>query len=329
MSFTKSSLFAFVLAVSAVAQTPPCIGLNDASTTASTAVSFVSTNGSSNRRAWRYTPTSTVTVAAGTLYTNTLATAATSFHMSLEIWSDDPATSKPLQRLVGTTWSLKNPVIGQRWQGGNFDNTVDMIAGTTYWLCWIEPGGSTVAQQSTATATFTTNAATSSTAAGSTWTVSTSLSAPKVRLYCNKLEGVTLLNIGDGCAGSNGSVGTLFAQSETQLGNTNFTLEGFGFVPNAPAILVLGFTSGFQPINIGSPGCNLYSDLAFIVEGATTGTGDWRSPSYAGHVKYQLPIPLDPALTGLYVTAQLGVVDVALTTGVPVVMSNGISLLIW
>lgn len=329
MNFRALVAVACLVVPSISAQTPPCIGLNDATNTASTAVSFVSTNGSSNRRAWRYTPSTTVTVASGTLYTNTVATASTSYHMSLEIWSDDPTTSKPLQRLVGTTWSLKNPVIGQRWQGGNFDNTVTMNAGTTYWICWIEPGGSTVAQQSTATATFTTNAATSTTLAGAAWTVATTLSAPKVRLYCNKLEGVTLLNIGDGCAGSNGSVGTLFAQTETQNGNTNFTLEGFGFVPNAPAILVIGFTSAFSPINIGTPGCNLYSDFAFIIEGATTGTGDWRSPTYAGHVKYQIPIPLDPALVGLYVTAQLGVIDTALTTGVPVVMSNGISLLIW
>ena len=328
MTSLKTLFTGVVLSATAMAQTLPCVALNDTTTSSLTAVSFVNLNGSSNRRAWRYTPPSTVTVSAGTLYTTPSPTSTQANFMSLEIWSDDPVTGKPLARLVGTTWSLKNPPTGARWQGGNFDNTLTMTAGTTHWLCWIEPGGSFIAQQSTATATFTTNAATSTTAVGSIWAVSASLSAPKVRLYCNKLEGVTLLNIGDGCAGSLNTVGTLFAQTETQLGNTNFTLEGFGFVPNAPAILAIGFTPNFPAINIGTPGCNLYTDLGVIVEGFNTGVGDWRSTTFAGHVKYHIPLPLDPLLQGLYVTAQLAVIDVALP-GVPLSMSNAVGLMIY
>lgn len=317
-----------LLAGASFAQTPPCVGLNDATNVAVTGISSTNLSAVSNRRAYRYTPSATYSVAAGTVYTTPSAANTQAHFMSLEVWSDDAVTGKPLARLIGTTWGLKNPATGTRWQGGNFDNTATLTAGVPYWIVWIEPGGSVLAQEPTGTAAFLTTMATSTTAAGALWTVSTTPVAPKARLYCNKLEGVALVNIGDGCAGSLNTVGTLFAQTEAQIGNLNFTLEGFGFVPNAPAILALGFTPNFPAINIGTPGCNLYTDLAFIIEGLSTGVGHWRQATFAGHVKYNLGIPADPGLIGYYVTAQLAVVDLAIPV-VPLSMSNAIGLMIY
>jgi hypothetical protein len=80
------------------------------------------------------------------------------------------------------------------------------------------------------------------------------------------------------------------------------------------------------------PGCSLQTD-ALVTSLGTTGTGDVRasagSPGASGHVSFLLPIPPNPGLAGLYVGAQVGVLDPAFAAPLPYVTSNALRIVVF
>jgi ELWxxDGT repeat protein len=101
---------------------------------------------------------------------------------------------------------------------------------------------------------------------------------------------------GQGCPGTGGLVPQIAADDAPRLGATiDFKLSSA--LPNAIAVLALGLT-GFE-IPIGG-GCSALND-ALVVTGVLTGP--------AGAVQLPLPLPASPAVVGLSVFAQYGVLD--------------------
>ncbi len=308
-------LSAALLVVSAAAQTPPCASLNDGNNVVSGALSSFGFGGP-NRRAWQFTPATALGIASARIFTGNTTVSSQLNFMTLEIWSDSGA-NLPGTRIAGGTWAISVPR-GNAWQGCDFDQPISMSAGVPYWIVWIDPGFSTIPVGNGGTTLPTAN--------GSPFTT-LAPSALKFRLYCTALDDANVAVLGSGCAAASGNYGSTFTNWTPNLGNSNFTLEGSGFPSGAAAILVVGVTPGFPslPIPGAGAGCNLESDILFYLEG-TTGIGNVRATTALGHVKFAIPIPNDPGLLGLIVTAQLAAVDLASPNPLPVVVGNGLSL---
>ena len=121
----------------------------------------------------------------------------------------------------------------------------------------------------------------------------------------------------------------MFSNEEPLVGNLAFALEGTGFRSGAGAVLLLGVNPTFASVPLpGFPaGCMLHTDVVISVVG-TTGSGTVGGASAAGHTLFPLGLPANPALSGAIFRAQIGVVDIGATATIPVVMSNGMVVLV-
>lgn len=120
---------------------------------------------------------------------------------------------------------------------------------------------------------------------------------------------------GQGCAGTGGLVPQIAADDAPRLGATvDFKLSSA--LPNAIAVLPLGLT-GFE-IPIGG-GCSALND-AVVVTGVLTGP--------AGAVQLPLPLPASPAVVGLSVFAQYGVLDPNGAFAATLALSSGLQALV-
>ncbi|MHC4897327.1 MAG: hypothetical protein ACYTGW_09500 [Planctomycetota bacterium] len=321
MKLTTSLVLTTVLcAVALDAQTQPCFGMNDTNTNVSNAVTAASLSGP-GYWAYQFTPASVLVVRGGRVYTGNKFSDA---FMSLEIWSHDTTTKLPKARLVGGTWKNAKPTaIG--WYGTNFDKLQILTKGTTYWLVWVEPGFSTPPIEPNGT-TMVSTAIRYGTGA---FTSRTGQAALKCRLYCSLIDvqGVTVN--GNPCASRAGKLGSTFCQVVPSVGNASFRIEGTGLPSTARAYLALGLNKAWSSVSLSpiAPGCFQHTDfVAFVVH--QTGTGDVRSAAALGHVNYVAPIPNNSALKGIYVGAQIGVVDAASTNLLPMVFTNGLKIVI-
>ena len=120
---------------------------------------------------------------------------------------------------------------------------------------------------------------------------------------------------GQGCAGTGGLVPQIAADDAPRLGATvDFKLSSA--LPNAIAVLALGLT-GFE-IPIGG-GCSALND-AVVVTGVLTGP--------AGAVQLPLPLPASPAVVGLSVFAQYGVLDPNGAFAATLALTSGLQALV-
>lgn len=328
----RPSLLAVVLALPlaahATAQAAPCFAANDAN--ALVTGSLTAATGQPNVRAFRVT----LPAPGNGFRSIQIFTGNTSFpagFMKLELWRNDPATNLPSTRHMGGTWRI-DPSLGAAWQGTNLD--LDLVPFPfSYWIVWTEPGQSIEPVEPGGT-TFPT-----AQLVGGTWVLLPQPQALKVRLFCQWLEqpGVAVPAAcpdplrGCACPTLTGTWGTLFTNQPALLGNTAFAFEGTGFPAGALALLGLdltdtpGFLSGLPT------GCSAYPGNPTLVL-ANTGTGDvlanWATTGAAGHVTFPMPIPADPALSGLVARAQLAVHDPGLAAPLPFSLSNGLRIVI-
>lgn len=319
-----AALAALAAAVCASAQTLPCEARNDTTTTTSGAITAAGFTGPGTL-AWQFTPSAPIAVQSAQLFTgNALATPG---FMTLELWSDDPATGLPAARLAGGTWRIW-PTLASAWQGTNLDAVTVLLPATQYWLVWIEPGFSLIPTEPGGT--FGPTARRS----GTTWTLQATQHSPKFRLFCNPLDALGLVPAGAPCAQTSGALGTLFANQPPRVGNADFAVEGTGFAAGVPALLVLGVDPTFASTPVtGLPfGCLQHTDVLATVFGAT-GTGNQRANAItvgaAGHVTFALPIPANPAFAGFFLGSQLAVLDAGAPAFLPFATSNALRVTVF
>ena len=318
------------LALSAVlpAQGAPCAAGNDANNVVTGNLSSVS--GVPNVRAFlvNLPPTGfgyrSIQICTGN-------TAFPAGFMKLELWNSDPVTNLPRSRAAGGTWRIDSS-LGVTWQGTNLD--LDIVPFGSMWIVWTEPGLSTEPIEPGGT-TFTT-----AQLIGSNWILLPQPQALKFRLFCQWLEqpnvtvpvsGCPIQLRGCACPTFTGFWGTLFTNQQPTVGNAAFALEGTGFPTAAPALLGLDLTNSPGSL-FGLPaGCVVYPGNGDIVLGGT-GSGDvlanWATTGAAGHTTFPLPIPPNPALSGLIARAQLAVYDARFSAPLPFSLSNGLRIVV-
>jgi hypothetical protein len=318
----RALAFASLLAPLA-AQTPPCLSNNDANNASSQNITLVPFTGP-NVYAYRITPASSTVLFGARLYT--ASSLSTSGYMTLEIWTENPATSLPGARIAGGTLQTSN-ALGTAWLGANFDGAAPLIAATNYWLVWREPGGSRLPYESGGVtlpfARFT----------GGNWVLQASQQPLKWRGFCAPLDDVGLAAVGQSCASSQGFFPASFANQAPTVGNANFQFEATGFLPGTIGLAVVGANPSWVPFPIpGAPaGCVLNVD-PMVVGTVSIGAGNQQaahSVGAAGHCWLDLPIPANPALVGFAIDAQFAGVDVAAAASLPFVFSSGLRATIY
>lgn len=300
------------------AQTAPCFATNDLSTSVSNAI-YSYSPAAPNTYGWQITPTSPVAVQAIEVYTGNNYTSQVGTHMTVEIWDENVGTGTPQARLAGGTWII-NPAIG--WQGANLDSVAVLQANTNYWVVFTEPGWSTPPIQPGGTTMASVRLS------GGSW-VGAGSSALKSRLYCGLLDRTNVVPFGSLCASSTGSIGTMFTNESPMVGNAAFRVEGSGFASGSVAFLVIGMIPLFPSVPIpGTASCFQNTDAMFTVVG-TTGTGNVRAPTAAGHTVFAIPLPNSMAYQGFYFAPQLAVLDPGSPAPIPFVTSNALQLTVY
>ncbi len=148
-----------------------------------------------------------------------------------------------------------------------------------------------------------------------------------VRLYVNAKA---VQAVGTGCADGNGNVGVLGAPLTPTVGQA-FRLEGFGLPPGQKCLLVFGVQQTFTPVSaasLGAPRCFLNTDFSPLqLPFATTGSNTSQNRAMAnGTFTLAAPIPNSSSLKGLFLRAQLLVVDPDSGNPLPVVFTNGLAM---
>jgi hypothetical protein len=320
----RTCLLALALgAAPLAAQTPPCLSNNDATNSSSASVTLVPFSGP-NVFAYRITPTTSTVLFGARLYT--ASTLLTSGYMTLELWSENPATGLPGGRLAGGTLQ-SSILLGARWIGVNFDGVAALNGGSNYWLVWREPGGSRLPYESGGVtlpfARFT----------GGNWVLQASQQPLKWRGFCTPLDDVGLLSFGQSCASSQGFFPASFANYAPAVGNANFQFEATGFLPGTIGLAILGANTSWAPFPIpGAPaGCVLNVDPMVV---ATVGIGAGNQQAAhavgaAGHCWIDLPIPANPGLVGFAIDAQFAGLDAGAAASLPFVFSNAVRATIY
>lgn len=304
-----------------LAQTPPCVSGNDASTIVSTAISSYGFAGP-NVLAYQFQPANSGVVFAGQLFTGNVT--LTPGFETLEIWDHDPVANAPGVRLGGGTWQIA-PALGVSWQGANFDAPVPVVQGTDYWLVWTDPGFSRMPYEPGGLALPMVRRS------GSSWLGGTP-QALKYRLFCGYLDSQAVTNLGYACAATSGTYGVAFTNELPTTGNADFKLEGTGLLAGTLAVLVVGWDPNWvsQPIPGAMPNCDQHTDVLASTFGVT-GTGTVRSNTTvgaAGHVTFPFGIPANPGLIGVFLSTQLAGYDPASTAAIPFMFSNAVRFVV-
>ena len=307
----------FAAAFPIAAQTSPCEALNDSSTYVVPAITGFPLSGM-NARAYELIPSQSHTARSIRIVTENTFFGR---FMALEIYDSDPGTGKPGNRLGRGVWKIDTNR-GVAWQGANLDKPVSLVQGTQYWIVWRDPGGSQLPHDAGGTQV-------PSLSLNPLGWASTGTEGFKFRLYCSLLDSANLIPVGNGCTNTLNREGTLFCNEEPLVGNLAFAFEGSGFANSAAAVLLLGVNPAFTSLPLpGFPaGCMLHTDVVVSVTGAT-GAGSISSSAAGGHVLFPLGIPNLAVVSGAIFRAQLGVLDVGAAATIPVVMSNGMVVLI-
>ncbi len=297
----------------ALAQTPPCIAVNDGPGNTPT---LATSTPAPKPLALQVTPAATTLVQAARIFTGNTSGAT----MALELWSHDAATNHPGTRLAGGHWTSSST---DGWQGCNFDASVQLTANTPYWLLWRDPGSSTMPTATSGTAVE---------ARGSVFGQWLFLPphVAMMRLYCTPLDDQNVTAIGTACAAAAGTLGTLFTNESPTLGNAAFRFEGSGFAVGSVAFFVFGNLSTWPSILIQVPGANpacwQHTSGLVATSFTVTGGGPANSPAPAGYVSFSFPIPADPGLAGLYIDSQIAAIDPGSQFALPIVTSNGLGV---
>lgn len=309
------------LTLPALAQTPPCLSMNDSTTIVGTSISAFGFAGP-NVFAYQFQASASGLILAGQLFTSN--TQATPGFQTLELWDNDPVANTPGTRICGGTWQI-DPTLGTAWQGANFDQFAFLSQGTDYWLVWTEPGFSRLPYEGGG---VTMPAARRS---GTSW-LALSPQPVKWRLFCNHLDNVGISNLGFPCAGSNGAQGVAFTNGIPSVGNAAFRIEGTGFASGTLAVMAVGWDPNWVSTPIpGAPiNCNQNTDVLASNFGLT-GTGNVRSTilvGAAGHVGFPFAIPSNPGLIGIFLSTQIAGLDQASPAPIPFTFSNAVRFVV-
>ena len=310
------------LSAGAAAQTPPCVSFNTGPyfSSAITSTPFIGQN--PGQRAYQFTPPTTVTVQAGSIFT---ASPSRNDFMRLEVWDDNPVGNQPMNRLcVGTMASPMSAT--PNWLGTNFGATPTLTAGTKYWLVWVEPGSSIIAEDPTGYALP--RRSRSGTGA---WRSLLS-GAAKFQLFCNPLDAAGVTSFGAPCQTSAGQLAMAFTNTAATAGNPSFALEGTNFRSSAPVLLVIGVNPAWPSVPLGPQwpmGCNFSSDIALTLVGVTGAAqiGDQPPsprPAPLGHLR--VPLPMTGFPIGAFFAVQIYGFDSGATTLITAVSSNAVRI---
>ena len=144
--------------------------------------------------------------------------------------------------------------------------------------------------------------------------------------YCSHLDGV-YKQYGQGCTGSNGRVPVHASTSNPEIGTT-VTHTVAGLIGKTPAAMFLGFSNTTWnglglPLSLGfvgaNPACNVLAE-GFLVLPVTIDA--------AGNGSRSFQVTYDPALIGTHVYTQVIAADPFLRDPVPLVVSNGLDMLV-
>lgn len=314
----RSLLVAMCTTAIVVAQTPPCLSLNDGNNTVGTSISSYGFAGP-NTVAYQITPSVSTAAFAVQLFTGNTSLAPG--FQTLELWDENPSTGLPNVRLAGGTWQIA-PGLGVSWQGANLDQIVPLVQGTNYWLVWVDPGfGRLPYEPGGVTTAFARRS-------GAAWSLQATPQAPKYRIFCNYLDGLSVSTNGLPCSSAANQLGSAFTNETPNNGNAAFKVEGTGFPVGALAVFVVGW----DPLFVSSPlpgfptGCSQNTDALASTFGFT-GTGNVRANltvGASGHVTFPFAIPTDPGLVGLFFGTQIAALDATNAAPIPFVMSNAV-----
>jgi len=309
------------LALPVLAQTPPCLSLNDSTTIVGTSISAFGFAGP-NMWAYQFQASSSSLILAGQLFTGNTQFAPG--FQTLELWDNDPVANTPGTRLCGGTWQIE-PSLGVGWQGANFDQLTLLSQGSDYWLVWTEPGGTRLPYEANG---VTMPALRRS---GTSW-LALAAQPVKWRLFCSYLDSSGVSNLGFSCAAANGRLGVAFTNGLPTIGNTAFRIEGTGFASGTLAVLAVGWDPNWvgQAIPGAPANCSQYTDVLASTFGLT-GTGNVRSTTLvgaAGHVGFPFAIPSNAGLLGVFLGTQIAGFDAANTAPIPFTFSNAVRFVV-
>jgi len=224
-------------------------------------------------------------------------------------------------RLAGGTWQIA-PGLGVSWQGANLDQIVPLVQGTNYWLVWVDPGfGRLPYEPGGATTAFARRS-------GVAWSLQVTPQAPKYRIFCNYLDGLSVSTNGLPCSSAANQLGSAFTNETPNNGNAAFKVEGTGFPVGALAVFVVGWDPSFlsAPLPGFPTGCSQNTDALASTFGFT-GTGNVRANltvGASGHVTFPFAIPSDPGLVGSFFATQIAALDATNAAPIPFVLSNAV-----
>ena len=220
----------------------------------------------------------------------------------LSIWSHDSKGNKPKALLSGGSY-LQNATV--TWQGANLTKPQVLLAKTDYWIVWSMPNGS----QASITSRNTTNTGLEyrgSFNAGTSWNGPFRGLNWKLRIYCCKKITGSFVLFGSPC-GPKGKQPNLSGSGIPTVGKT-YVVSAKGASPTKPALLGLGASKNqwgplklpFDLTALGAPSCKILASVDVTGSALTNSSGS---------VSFSIPVPNQPALTGVIFHHQIWVFD--------------------
>lgn len=314
------------LAGALAAQTPPCISLNDASTSVSTTITAFGFGGP-GVNAYQFIPTTSLVLQSAQIFTASTPFGSPRGYQTLEIW-DNNFIGLPQTRLGGGTWQNQPTTpTAPAWQGANFDALVVLQANQVYWLVWRESGGNVLPYEPAGTPAVTARFT------GGQWQLQANSQNIKWRGFCSLLDGAYTQAVGIGCLATTGRIPGAFTNNEPTIGNANFQFEASGFASGTVGLAILGINPSWVgvPIPVAPPSCYLYADPQVLLT-VPVGTGNEQAvhtTGCAGHCWIDGPIPANPSLAGTIIDAQFAGLDFASTAPLPFVSTNGVRVTLY
>ncbi len=313
----------------ALAHGSTCVTYNDATPNVSSTLTTTPPPGTNpNQHAYRFVLPNNVFPQSGWVFTGSPQRFD---YMRIELWTD--VGGAPGSRIVSGTMASPQSA-SARWLGTNFESLTMLTANTPYWFVWVEPGESILAEEPGGADVMPRFRR----AGSGAWSPAGS-GTPKFRLFCgDSIESKNVLRIGSPCASSLGTWPYAWSNHEPAVGNSEFAVEGVHLPPGSQTWLLLGLDPSFlavdlQPL-IGTPaGCILYVDgaVSWTTDSGVAEIGDLPAvprPRPAGHVRFPIPIPNDPGISGFTFLAQIVASDPPSSAAVPLIFSNALLILV-